>query len=239
MSTNLLIQFPTYGRGEKFLRALSRFVGRSSGEHSLFFNINCDEEDLTMTNEYVKQRIDYIFKTKDGVDYSLNYDHETEKISAVNNHIPSGGWDIVVVLSDDMRPQVDDWDAEIVKGMEEHYPGNDGCVYFDDGSHSAKDLITLSIMGNELYRQFGYIYHPDYKSLYCDNEFTDVMKMYGKARYIPKKIITHEHWSIEGSENHNQVDVAVQKTLYYSGRDCQVYNRRKELNFPKGRITND
>ena len=64
-------------------------------------------------------------------------------------------------------------------------------------------------------------------------------KRMGKERYINKVIISHEHWSIKGSENHDQTDMAVQKTLYYSGRDQQVFNRRKELGFPKERITND
>lgn len=234
-----LIQFPTYGRGEKFLNVLSRFVRKASDKHELFFNINCDAADLTMTTPYVQKRIEYIFSTKDCADYALHYDVGTQKISAINDHIPEKGWEVAVVLSDDMVPQVEGWDDEIAKAMYKYYPGNDGCVWFDDGSHSAAELITLSIMGYELYKNFGYLYHPDYKSLYCDNEFTDVMKHHGRCKYINKRIVTHEHWSIEGSENHNQVDIAVQKTLHYSGRDAQVYERRKALGFPKERITND
>ncbi len=238
----LLIQFPTYGRADKFLGVLANWMHRSSGKHSLFFNINCDTADLTMTNEYTQERVRYLFKEygKDYADYTLWYDLNTEKISAINDHIPDDGWDIVVCASDDMVPQVMGWDDEIVKAMEEHFPGRDGCIYFNDGSHSAADLITLSIMGYELYKNFGYIYNPDYKSLYCDNEFTEVMKYANRAKYIDKKIITHEHWSMEGSVNYNEVDIAVQKTLHYSGRDQRVYEQRKALGFPKDiRVTND
>jgi hypothetical protein len=238
----LLIQFPTYGRGEKFLNALAKFVRKASKENLLFFNINCDLSDLTMTNAYIQKRIEYIFSNCPNAAYSLNFDASTTKISAINSHIPQQDgwdWDIVIILSDDMVPRVDDWDKEISDAMEKHFPGRDGCVYFDDGSHSAKDLITLSIVGRELYNRLGYLYHPDYKSLYCDNEFTEVVKNLGVSKYIDKKIITHEHWSIEGSENYNQVDIAVQKTLHYSGRDKRVYERRKSIGFPKERITND
>lgn len=236
-----LIQFPTYGRADKFLSVLGRFIHTASDKHELFFNINCDAADLTMTNEYVKKRIEYAFDTYGGshMSYALNFDPNTEKISAINDHIPDKGWEVAVVLSDDMVPKAHSWDNEIAIAMQKHFPGNDGCVWFDDGSHSASELITLSIMGYELYKNFGYLYHPDYKSLYCDNEFTDVMKYHGRAVYVNKKIITHEHWSIEGSENHNQVDIAVQKTLHYSGRDAQVYERRKALGFPRERITQD
>jgi hypothetical protein len=238
---NFLIQFPTYSRGQKFLGVLSNWVHRASHKHRLFFNINCDAADLTMTSEYVQKRIEFLFDTygNNDMSYKIHYDDNTEKISAINNHIPNYGWDIVVCASDDMVPQVMDWDDEIAQAMEEHFPGMDGCVYFDDGSHSAKDLVTLSIMGSQLYNQFGYIYHPDYKSLYCDNEFTEVMRHHNKLKYINKKIITHEHWSIEGSENYGQQDMAVVKTLHYSGRDQRVYEERKRRGFPKEKITND
>lgn len=239
MSVNILVQFPTYGRDEKFLNVLIKYVSKASTDNLLHFNINCDAADLTMTSEYARRRIEYIFSTRKNVTYDLHYDANTEKISAINSHIPDNGWDIVVCASDDMVPCANFWDKHISDAMEEHFPGNDGCVYFDDGSHSAKDLITLSIMGSQLYHQFGYIYHPDYKSLYCDNEFTEVMKHHGKCKYVDKKIITHEHWSIEGSDNHNQVDIAVQKTLHYSGRDKMVYEKRKQLGFPRNKITHD
>ena len=100
-------------------------------------------------------------------------------------------------------------------------------------------IFTFSILGKALYDYFGYIYHPDYKSLYSDDEFTQEVTRLNKVQYIPKIIIGHEHWSLEGSENHNDVDIAVQKTLYYSGRDQMVFNKRKELGFPKARITRD
>jgi hypothetical protein len=60
-----------------------------------------------------------------------------------------------------------------------------------------------------------------------------------KVVYIDQVIVTHQHWSVEGSINHNQIDMAVKKTLHYSGRDEFVYAARKELNFPKERITHD
>ena len=61
----------------------------------------------------------------------------------------------------------------------------------------------------------------------------------GKEQYIDKVIITHEHYSVEGTQNEGDFDLAAQKTLHYSGRDHQVFNKRKELGFPVGRITND
>ena len=87
-----------------------------------------------------------------------------------------------------------------------------------------------------MYDHFGYIYHPDYKSLYCDDEFTQEVRSIGREKYIDKVIIKHAHYSLEKEPQH---DMATHKTLYYSGRDQMVFNKRKELGFPKHRITND
>jgi hypothetical protein len=172
------------------------------------------------------------------VDGKINYDSNTNKISAINDHVDEQEFDIVICASDDMVPKAWGWDNEIVIAMQEHFPDLDGCVHFNDGNTDG-ELITFSILGKKLYDHFGYIYHPDYKSLYCDDEFTQEVRAMGKEKYIDKVIISHEHWSIQGSENHNETDMAVQKTLYFSGRDQQVFEKRKSLGFPKERITND
>ena len=168
----------------------------------------------------------------------VNFDKDTDKISAINDHIEGRDFDIVICASDDMIPKAWYWDVEIANAMQKYFPDLDGCVHFNDGNTNG-DLITFSILGKKLYEHFGYIYHPDYKSLYCDDEFTQEVRAMGKEKYIDKVIISHEHWSIPASENHNETDMAVQKTLFYSGRDQQVFEKRKSLGFPKERITND
>lgn len=234
----ILIQFPTYGRAEKFIKVLDKYVDMSSILNELFFNINCDASDLSMTNPYIHERIKYILNKKHNISGKINYDYDTTKISAINDHIDEQNFDIVVCASDDMVPKVLDWDQEIADAMKSHFPNLDGCVHFNDGNTNG-ELITFSILGKKLYEHFGYIYHPDYKSLYCDNEFTEEVKRLNKEIYINKVVISHEHWSVKGTENHNQIDIAVHKTLHYSGRDSFVYQERKKLGFPKQRITND
>ena len=234
----LLIQFPTFARVKKFLDVLDRYVETASSHHELFFNINCDLSDLSMTDGYAQERIKYILDKKPNIDGTQNFDADTEKISAINNHVGDNDFDIVICASDDMIPQVHSWDCEIANAMQEHFPDLDGCVHFNDGNTSG-ELITFSIMGKLLYDHFGYIYHPDYKSLYCDNEFTQEVRRMEKEQYIDKVIITHEHYSVEGTENHGDLDLAARKTLHYSGRDQQVFSKRQELGFPKDRITND
>jgi hypothetical protein len=191
-----------------------------------------------MNDAYIRERIKYILSKRNEADGVVNYDSNTDKISAINAHIDEQSFDIVICASDDMVPKAYSWDQRIVEAMQDHFPSLDGCVHFNDGNTNG-DLITFSILGRKLYEYFGYIYHPDYKSLYCDDEFTQVVKAMGKEKYIDNVIITHEHYSVEGTENHGDVDFAARKTLHYSGRDQLVFNKRKEMGFPKHRITAD
>ena len=236
----LLIQFPTLARPEKFLKCLDKYVDMASTRHQLFFNVNCDADDLSMNSSGTKRMIADIIYGYHYTDGQINFDKNTEKISAINSHIDDCyfDFDIVICASDDMIPLEHGWDDEIASAMTEHFPDLDGCTHFNDG-YTHNKLITFSILGRKLYEHFGYVYHPDYKSLYCDNEFTQEVIRLGKAAYINKVIIRHEHYGEKGNSNTGDVDFAAQKTLHYAGRDGQVFRSREERGFPKERITND
>lgn len=65
------------------------------------------------------------------------------------------------------------------------------CLHYPDGNR--KDLITLTICDREFYDATGYVYHPSYKSTYCDDEQTQVAKLIGAYKFIDLKIFEHIH----------------------------------------------
>ena len=91
---------------------------------------------------------------------------------AINADIPTTAWDILVLISDDMIPEIKSFDQIIRSKMKEHYPDTDGVLWFFDGWR--EDLNTLCILGRKYYDRFGYIYHPSYESFWSDAEFTEV-----------------------------------------------------------------
>ena len=151
----LLVQFPTLARQFKFLQCLSKYVNMASGLHEITFNINCDIDDPTMNNDETSKEITDIFLHQSNRPHrskrEVNFDKNTNKISAINDHIEPDLYDIIICASDDMIPQVEGWDDEIAKAMQENYPDLDGCVHFNDGYTDGK-LITFSILGRELYK---------------------------------------------------------------------------------------
>ena len=237
---NILIQFPTYARPDKFLSCISKYVEMASGKHQFHFNINCDKDDALTNNSKFIADVNSTLNHVDNITFNINFDVGTNKISAINDHIDAEvfDFDIVICASDDMIPQEQNWDDTIATDMEMYFPNLNGALHYFDG-YQKENLITLSILGRRLYEFFGYIYHPDYKSLYCDNEFTQKVYRLGRVKYIDHLIIKHEHYGESDNSNSGDFDLSAQKTLRYSGRDHMVFERRKELGFPSQRITND
>jgi hypothetical protein len=143
------------------------------------------------------------------------------KIHAINRDVPSRGWDILVNLSDDQIFTKRGFDEVIAQC------GKDEFLHLPDG-HVNELLPTMSIMGYDYYKRFNYIYHPDYVSLFCDNEAMDVAKQLGCYKYINEHVFEHLHpaWGKA------PIDAQLEHTQSFYRRDERVYKKRRSLNFP-------
>jgi len=151
------------------------------------------------------------------------------KIHAINRDIPDPTtFDIILLISDDMIPMVKGYDDIIVNKMATLYPDTDGVLFFNDG-YAGPRLNTLVICGSAYYQRFGYIYYPEYKSLWCDNEFMNVANKLGKQTYIHDVIIKHEHpgWNkqvvMDNLYRINESFNTIDKQLYLS-RNPTLYD---------------
>jgi hypothetical protein len=135
-------------------------------------------------------------------------------------------WDIVVLVSDDMIPQILGWDAILRSHMKAYFPDTNGILWFNDGYQGDK-LNTLCIYGRKFYDSQGYIYHPDYKSLFCDTELTDRCNsdLAPLCKYIPYCVIRHEHPGTGFAQN---MDPLYAKNQVYWNQDMHTYIRRKQ-----------
>jgi hypothetical protein len=109
--------------------------------------------------------------------------------------------DVLLLASDDMVPVQMGYDDIIFGAFSQVFPDFDGAIKFWDGLRPKEDpLMTLTVMGFPLYKQFGYIYNPEYKSLYCDNEQTQVCAALNKLRRCDLCIIQHQ-WTGEAFDS--------------------------------------
>lgn len=147
------------------------------------------------------------------------------KVEAVNRGITDFPmpWDILVVISDDMVCVQQGWDIFIEQALAGDL---DRCAHFSDGHQP--DLCTLPIIGRTYYERFGYVYHTDYLSLWCDNEQTDVAVRDGKMVRRDIVLFRHDHpaW---GSA---KMDDLYRRNDKHDKRDHATYIRRKVQGFP-------
>jgi hypothetical protein len=217
---NILIKFPTRGRPERFLYALDKYINLAVQKDKLSFLITMDTDDITATPEFIK-----MIKTKHpNIQVCLGISQS--KVHAVNRdmeHAPP--FDILLLASDDMIPQVEAYDDTIRNTMSIHFSDTDGVLWFNDGIQGKK-INTLCILGKKYYDRFGYIYYPEYKSFYCDNEFTDTANRLNKQLYFDLILIRHIHCILDPSLN----DSTYQKNEPFGNVDYELYETRKKIN---------
>ena len=222
----LLVQFPTRERKDLFFSVLNDYYSKAKNLDLCHFHIVIDENDKSMNDPNVIKALGGMKNCT----YTLS--NTSGKIQAINT-LPSLQWDILLLASDDMIVQCQDWDENIRGKMKEHFPDTDGVLWYNDGY--AKDkLNTLVCMGKKYYDRFGYIYHPSYKSLWCDNEFTDVANSLKKQIYFSECIIKHEH---PANTNKRSFDNLYAKNESSYQTDKQNYEERKSLDFPRVLLT--
>ena len=215
----LIIKFPTRVRVRKFLNVLSKYV-RLLEDKSTPIIVSCDSDDISMKEDFVTEVINQYKNV------TLQFNNNNTKIEAINHNMGTLDFDIVLLASDDMVPQVKGFDTIIREKMLTHYPDTDGVLWFNDGYKGDK-LNTLCILGKKYFDRFGYIYNPEYKSVWCDNEFMDISKLLDKVTYFDDVIIRHEHpdWGFGSNDSIHMTNVKNESS------DRATYEKRKQQNF--------
>lgn len=218
MRHKILFKYPTRGRPEWFKRTLEKYYSLLSGKYPFQFIVTLDKDDKTMNNQEMKKYLD------SQLSLMYFYGNNRTKIEAINADMKYNDWTILFLVSDDMEPVIRNFDVIIVETMNKHFPDLDGALHFNDGCCGKDKLITLSILGKKLYENFGYIYHPSYRSEWCDTEFTDVVYALKKVVYCPITIVKHT-WT--GGKN--TTDSTYKKNNLLVPQDRENYRKRKFL----------
>ncbi len=229
------------------MKCFREWVAKLSGRHTVIFLVNQDVDDDTRFRLYRSVQAGrrslsfppcFELAEKPGAALEFIEGRCRSKIEAVNFGIHSRCFDIILNAADDMWPLVAGYDDVIARAMAEYFPALDGALNFWDGSPRRERLATLSIMGKRLYDFFGYLYNPEYVSLYADNEYMEVCDSLGRMVDVPgfrrgeKVLIQHRHpiYSPGGVRNYDALMRRNESAALYA-RDKATYERRKAHNF--------
>lgn len=222
----ILVKYPSRGRPKKLIQSLSKLIRKASDNDNIHYLLTIDNNDVSTNNSDFDEAIDML---KKHTTIQVERGTSTGKIHACNRDMFKApkDWDIVMLMSDDMDCQVEAWDEIIRNDMKDSYDDLDGVLWYNDG-YLEERLNTLCILSRKYFDRFGYIYNPNYKSLWCDNEFTEVGNMLGKQTYFDKVLFKHEH---PANSKDALMDEGYRKTESFYYIDQKVYNQRKNNNF--------
>jgi len=209
--------FATRNRPQKMAEAIGTIIDLSA-DKNYTIGLTIDDDDLITLNSYQLANILQSDQIK------VNPGRSSSKVHAINRGMAGWSGDIVMNMSDDMRFIKWGFDGDIIQAFQGE---RDQFIHFPDGRVN-QVLPTMSIMGRNYYERFNYIYHPDYKSLWCDNEAMDVAQQLGRYKYIDLQIFSHEHPAWTGEP----ADALLMHTESFFGIDQETYRKRSKLGFP-------
>lgn len=212
---NILIKFPSRGRPEKFKSVIESYINLSSKKYTLNFICTFDNDDTLMNCDDIRLFLNNISNVQYFYRDSLN------KIDAINANMENRVFDILILAADDLYPCVANYDEIIVNDMKKYHPDNDGILHYMNPNWEER-LDIGCIMTYKYYKRFNFIYHPSYKSIFCDNEYMETAKILGKHIYIPDQIFNH-HYVVS--------DPTANKNWQFNQEDESNYNYIKQNNF--------
>ena len=205
----LLIKIPTRERGFNWI--ISYLDNITNPNTTILISADVDEQPKWFNNgisDLTDNKVYIFFNKSQG------------KIEAINRDIDVliDEFDVLLVGSDDMIPQVKGFDQIILDDMNRLYPDGDGCLWYHTEEHQKelfnrhkkhitpgspdfynKWICMMPVMGKAYYKRFNYVYHPSYKSFWCDNEQTAQAVRLKKITYLHKQIVKHVHPSWDSS----------------------------------------
>jgi hypothetical protein len=216
----ILFNFASRSRPEKFFEGLNNIIDNCAS-NDYFIVAKLDNDDGHMNNGCIKQAL-----TDKYPQVIIKWGNSTSKIHAINRDLNDGAlpkWDILINMSDDMRWGTFGFDDIIMQ----HMPVNlDGFLHVPD-DYAQERVCTTSIIGYRYYQRDMYVYHPDYYSMWCDDEATDVAKARGCYVLVPGVALEHLHYTNERK--------AVKDELYWRNdtynKDKVIYEQRKARGF--------
>ena len=137
--------------------AIAEWTSKASGRHPIEYIVSIDRDDDDVQG--------YRDLTHRSAVQLLVHDNRS-LVDAVNRAAERSSGDVLVVVSDDFGCP-DGWDEAIDAVVGDR---RDFALLVHDGYEGR--IMTLPIVGRVLYARLGYIYHPAYFSMYCDDDLT-------------------------------------------------------------------
>jgi hypothetical protein len=180
---------------------------------------------LSIDNNDPKYREYWKVTLKDRNNYIL-HDYNESVVEATNRAAKIATGDILLYLSDDFKC-FDNWGLAVLKEFEgESRPlllKVDDCL-----QKFTVPVLTIPIMNRQLYERLGYFWHPEYKSMFVDEDLYWTAQKLNAMKMCPHLKFEHHHVA----NGKAQDDETYRRSSANWNQGKAVYQRRKAEGFP-------
>jgi hypothetical protein len=220
----VLVKYASRGRRQRFFDGLDNIFELAEFPDRILVLISIDEDDPEMANDEVRDKL-ATYKN-----IHVCWGLSKNKIHACNrdfDKIPDRfrDWDIVANFSDDQRFTAYGWDTMIRADFNTISPDfSHYMAYLDPDTKGV--LSTLFISGRGWFDRFGWIYDPQFQSLFCDNLAEDAAHHLGKYHYAGYEIYRHHNPSY-GYEDFKPDQLYIDQQRVGWDEDMKLYYKIK------------
>ncbi len=221
----ILFKFPCRGREKLFFESLDSLNNNIRDRDNYHISLTIDSDDEILNQPEIIERIG----TYPNV--SIGWGLSKSKIEAMNRTMPDYDYDVIIAWSNDMVATFYGLDdlmrADMYNINNQH--GDDFLIHYPE-QDAREFLNVLYIATKKYYDRFGYIYHPSYLSLWCDNESMCVAKMLGRYHYIGTPNL-YEHRNAAYHQYNLERDELFNEQQGHWQVDEENFHERRKRNF--------
>lgn len=185
----ILLVHPSRSRADKSYNNSEEWLRKSGlGPDYVRLVVSVDKDDPELQK----------YKSRYGLSQLVIHENKSV-VEATNNAAHYLDADILIYLSDDFKCP-DNWAELILKEFEGVTEPR--LIKVDDCLQPFHvKVLTIPIMNRALYEKLGYFWHPDFKSMFCDEHLYWKAEKLGALKFCPHLKFPHEHVSIGKAEN--------------------------------------
>lgn len=213
---------PSRGRPEKSAKNTREWIDKAGCDVELIVSIDSSDNWKAYFDLYPPYPHDPI-----GSYIRLFMNDNDSVVQATNRAAEQATGDIFLYLSDDFKC-FDNWGVSVIKEFEglKYAPY---LVKVDDCLQQfTVPVLTIPIMNRALYDKLGYFWHPEYKSMFVDEDLFWTASKHGTIKYCPHLKFPHHHVCNGKAPD----DETYRRSAANWEQGKAVFAKRKALGFP-------
>lgn len=154
-------------------------------------------------------------------------------VDGVNRAAELSHGEILVVIADDQYP-APHWDSFLAAVKQGNIPGDDFVIWCNTGTPTEfeRNIVVMPVMSRARYNRLGYVFYPQYESMYADNDLCAHASQDGVLyKANPEAVFPHRHPFFSDAPMDAAYEAQNRSEAYSLG--AVIFQRRQAARFEK------